>query len=47
MDERTLVDQLRAIVTGVVGDARMPADVDGDTPLGEGGLWLTRSSCSR
>ena len=40
MDERTLVDQLRGIVTGVVGDARIPADFDDSTPLAEGGLWL-------
>ena len=40
MDERMLVDQLRAIVTGVVGDARVPADFDDSTPLAEGGLWL-------
>jgi acyl carrier protein len=40
MDERTLVDQLRGIVTGVVGDARMPADFDDNTPLAEEGLWL-------
>ncbi len=40
MDERTLVDQLRAIVTGVVGAGRVPAEIDGDTPLAEGGFWL-------
>lgn len=40
MGERTLVDQLCTIVTGVVGDGRVPAEVDGDTPLMEGGLWL-------
>ena len=40
MDEGTLVDQLRAIVTGVVGAGRVPAEIDGDTPLAEGGFWL-------
>ena len=40
MDEGALVDQLRAIVTGVVGSGRVPAEIDGDTPLAEGGLWL-------
>ena len=47
MDERTLVDQLRGIVSGVAGDARMPADFDDNTPLAEGGLWLDSvESCS-
>lgn len=39
-DERTLVDHLREIVTGIVGDARVPADADDNTPLAEGGYWL-------
>jgi acyl carrier protein len=39
-DARVLVDELRRIVTEVVGGARAPAEVDRDTPLGEGGFWL-------
>ena len=40
IDDGTLVDQVRAIVTGVVGEGRAPAEVDRDTPLAEGGFWL-------
>jgi len=40
MDNTTLLDGLRAIVTRVVGAARVPADVGADTRLSDGGLWL-------
>lgn len=40
MDDVALVEELARIVSGIVGPARMPAAIDADTPLGEGGLWL-------
>ena len=40
MDDKALLEGLRAIVTRVVGAARVPSDVGADTRLSEGGLWL-------
>ena len=40
MDDKAALEGLRAIVTCVVGAARMPAGVSADTPLSDGGLWL-------
>lgn len=40
MDDVTLIGGLRAIVTRVVGGARVPADLGADTRLGQDGLWL-------
>jgi acyl carrier protein len=40
MDQSAVLDALRGLVAGLVGPARMPADLGADTPLAEGGLWL-------
>jgi len=40
MDDRSLLDTLRGIAADVVGPTRVPATVDADTLLREGGLWL-------
>ena len=40
MDDLALFQALRRIITGVVGPARMPAEVGADTPLADGGLSL-------
>ena len=40
MDSERLLDALRELAARIIGAARMPADTNADTPLGEGGLWL-------
>jgi acyl carrier protein len=40
MDDKAMREGLCAIVKCVVEAARVPADVNADTPLGDGGLWL-------
>jgi acyl carrier protein len=33
-------DRVRGIVVRIAGPERVPANLEPDTPLGEGGLWL-------
>ena len=40
MIEDAILEQVKAIVTRIAGPTRTPTHVSGDTPLGEGGLWL-------
>jgi acyl carrier protein len=39
MDD-VLLGRLRGVVAGVVGAARLPAELRADTALADGGLWL-------
>jgi acyl carrier protein len=40
MDEQPQLDRLRAVLVRIIGEARVPDDIDGDVPLAEDGLGL-------
>jgi len=40
MIDDPILERVKAIVTRIAGPTRTPTYIGGDTPLGEGGLWL-------